>query len=98
MSRSVTEEESLNFLKSIMSDYLGELGINWDNHKRMPKRGDTFRITAEALSLPALIHLSDHEKVKNVYFHPSVSPPGKGDVISMRYRLYVVYEKIKDEK
>tara|TARA_B100000214_G_scaffold375219_1_gene360635 strand:- start:2493 stop:2789 length:297 start_codon:yes stop_codon:yes gene_type:complete len=98
MSRSITEEESKNLLKDIMGDYLNELGINWDNHKRVPKKDDTFRITAEALSLPALIHLSEHKNVRNVYFHPSVSPPGKGDVISMRYRVYIEYKKIEDEK
>ena len=98
MSRSITEKESKKLLKEIMGDYLEELGINWDNHKRMPRKEDTFRITAEALSLPALIHLSEHEFVRNVYFHPSVSPPGKGDVISMRYRIYIQYRKVKDEK
>tara|TARA_R110002074_G_scaffold62629_1_gene150271 strand:- start:45 stop:329 length:285 start_codon:yes stop_codon:yes gene_type:complete len=94
----MTEEESLNLLKSVMADYLSELGINWENHRKVKTKEDTFRVTAAALSLPALIEISEHENVRNVYFHPTVAPPGKSDVISMRYRLYVEYRKVEDEK
>jgi hypothetical protein len=92
MSTDITEKESKQILREIVAEYEEGLGINWDNHKKIPKKKNTFRITASALSLPALIHISEHERVKNVYFHPSVSPPGKGDAISLRYRLYIQYK------
>ena len=42
--------------------------------------------------------LSD-KRIKNVYFNPSVPPPGSGvDGISMRYKIYIEYYMIKDKK
>ena len=46
-------------------------------------------MTMEKMSLDALITLLEHPDVKNVYFHPSVAPPGSGvDGIALRYRVY----------
>jgi hypothetical protein len=43
------------------------------------------------------VHIMENEKVKNVYFHPSVAPSGKGnDPISLRYRLYIQYNKVPE--
>ena len=46
------------------------------------------------ISLEFLITLIEHELVKNVYFNPSVPPPGGTiDSISMRFKIYVEYIK-----
>ena len=95
--RNVTEEESLSLLQSMVVDFDEDLGINWVNHRTLPGKDDTFRVTAKALSLPSLVHIMENEKVKNVYFHPSVAPSGKGnDPISLRYRLYIQYNKVPE--
>ena len=96
--RNMTEEESRLLLQSMISDFSQDLGINWDNHRLAPGLEDTFRVTAKSLSLPALVHIMEHKSVKNVYFHPSVSPPTSSrDPISLRYRLYIQYEKVEDK-
>ena len=92
----MTDAESKNLLQSIILDFDQDLGINWDNHKSVAGKEDTFRVTARALSLPALVHIMEHNLVKNVYFQPSIAPPGSTkDPISLRYRLYIQYEKVK---
>ena len=98
-SRSITEEESKALLKHIMKDFGEDIGITWEDHKPIPAHEDTYRITCDKLSLPALIHLMDQKNVKNVYFHPVVAPgvPGRS-AIAMRYRLFVQYKKVKSTK
>ena len=62
------------------------LGINWNNFRKI---NDLYQTTMEKMSLDALITLLEHPDVKNVYFHPSVAPPGSGvDGIALRYRVY----------
>jgi len=97
--RPVTEKESLRFLKTRIKNS-EILGINWLNHRAVPDISeDTYRFTAEMMSLDALIKMLEHKKVKNVYWHPSVAPPGKGvDGIALRYRIYVEYNKTRSRK
>ena len=95
MPRSVTIKESLRTLKSIFGKDQTMLGINWDNHKKLEQKEDTYRITMNVISLSPIIKLMDHKRVKNVWWHPSAAPPGTAiDAIALRYRLYVQYHKV----
>ena len=98
MMRPVTEKESLRFLKTLIKN-ADLLGINWQNHRKASNISDsTYRFTSEILSLDSLIKMIEHKKVKNVYWHPSVAPPGKGiDGIALRYRVYVEYNLVKKQ-
>ena len=43
------------------------------------------------ISLDFIISLMEEEEVKNVYFNPSVPPPGSGiDRISLRYKICTI--------
>ena len=97
--RPVSEKESLRFLKTRIKN-AELLGINWANHRPASNVSeDTYRFTAEMMSLDALIKMLEHQKVKNVYWHPSVAPPGKGvDGIALRYRVYVEYNKVRSRR
>ena len=87
-----TPRGSLSILKRIFGDKAELLGINWNNHRQSEFKENTFQITINMLSLEALIDLMDHKSVKNVYWHPSMSPPGASkDPIALRYRLFVEY-------
>ena len=86
------KEVDIDSAKEIISSILAEkeefLGINWNNFKKTSD-GPVFQTTMEKMSLDALINLLDHPRVKNVFFHPSVAPPGSGvDGIALRYRMY----------
>ena len=92
--RSITSKESLEFLNSIFKDH-EHLGANLKNHKKTPKTQDTYQFTIDKMSDTIIETLMSDEKmgVKDVYYHPLVAPQGYG--ISLRYRMYVVYDKIK---
>ena len=92
--RSITSKESLEFLNSIFKDH-EHLGANLKNHKKTPKTHDTYQFTIDKMSDTIIETLMSDEKmgVKDVYYHPLVAPQGYG--ISLRYRMYVVYDKIK---
>ena len=90
--KEITAKQSIEILKRIVGDETEFLGINWANHTKSPLRKNLYKLTIEILSLETLIKLLEHERIKNVYFHPSVPPPGSGkDLLAMRYRLYVEY-------
>ncbi len=88
--KELTEAQSLRILKKYVdkeSDFL-----NFKNHKKFTPRNNTFRFTVDLISLEFLISIMEDAKVKNVYFNPSVPPPGGSiDSISMRYKIYVEY-------
>ena len=86
----LTEEDSLRILKKYIRDE-NEI-LNFKNHKKHNIRENTFRFTVDLMSLEFLISIMEDEKVKNVYFNPSVPPPGGSvDSISLRYKVYVEY-------
>ena len=95
--RSITSKESLEFLKSVFKDH-EHLGPNLNNHKKTPRSQDTYQFTIDKMSDTIIEILMSDEKmdVKDVYYHPLVAPQGYG--ISLRYRMYVVYDKIKLKK
>ena len=84
--RKIGITKAKKIIRSILEDKEEFLGINWKNFK---KNDDLYQTTMEKMSLDALITLLDHPDVKNVFFHPSVAPPGSGvDGIALRYRVY----------
>ena len=95
--RSITSKESLEFLHSIFKDH-EHLGANLKNHKKTPRTQDTYQFTIDKMSDTIIETLMSDVKVgvKDVYYHPLVAPQGYG--ISLRYRMYVVYEKIQIKK
>jgi len=93
-TRKITAAQSLRILKAAFKGKDKFLGINWNNHRRDDRLdlSNCYRITIAVLSLETIISLMEHERVKNVYFHPSYAPPGAGvDAIALRYKLYVEY-------
>ena len=92
--RELTVEESLNILKKYVGRETNRL-LNFKNHKKHSLDRNTFRFTLDLISLDFLISLIDDEAVKNVYFNPSVPPPGGSiDSISLRYKVYVQYHDV----
>ena len=87
----LTEKESLEVLKKYINSE-NEI-LNFKNHKKNDLKENTFRFTVDLISLEFLISIMEDERVKNVYFNPSVPPPGGSiDSISLRYKVYVEYE------
>ena len=96
--RDFTLEESATLVKRhIEEDYQNLL--NFKNHKKHAITPNTFRFTVDFISLDFLIGLMEEEQVKNVYFNPSVPPPGGSfDGISMRYKVYIRYHDTESEE
>ncbi len=85
-------EDTKKWLIEILDDSDSILGINWDNYKQYEKFSNCYTVTAKVMSLRALVKLIEHKNVKEVFYHPSFSPPGAGmDPIALRYRLYVQF-------
>ena len=91
--KKVTSAESLAILKGAFKGTDKFHGINWENHRKVNLNGlDCYRVTIEILSIDSILRLMEHDRVKNVFWHASYSPPGAGvDAIALRYRLYVEY-------
>ena len=91
--RDLTAKESLEIINS---SYGPEEDLfNVKNHRKHELKENTFRFTVDLLSLDFLISLMENQQVKNVYFNPSIPPPGGSvDSISLRYKIYVVYYKL----
>ena len=88
--KKTTEKESFEIIEKYVKQS-GEEMLAWKNHRAWPKMGpNVFRFTVDLISLEFLISLMEDGKVKNVYFNPSVPPPGGSiDSISLRYKIYV---------
>ena len=66
--------------------------INWNNLRKVSEEKNTFRITADKLSLTSLIYLVESDDIDDVYFHPSVAPPRDEQMsTAMRYHLYIKF-------
>mgnify|MGYP001239388869 CR=1 FL=1 len=86
-----TTRQSLNIIKKYVDAADAEI-LNFKNHRKWEPRPNTYRFTVDLISLEFLISLMEDQKVKNVYFNPSVPPPGGSiDSISLRYKIYVEY-------
>lgn len=92
--RDLTVDESREILEKYLQRESNIL-LNFKNHKKHSITENTFRFTVNLMSLDFLISLIDDEAVKNVYFNPSVPPPGGSiDSISLRYKVYVQYHRV----
>ena len=88
--KELTAAQSLRVLKKYISND-NEI-LNFKNHRKHDIRPNVFRFTVDLISLEFLISIMEDEKVKNVYFNPSIPPPGGSvDSISLRYKVYVEY-------
>tara|TARA_B100000073_G_C23627647_1_gene531192 strand:+ start:114 stop:425 length:312 start_codon:yes stop_codon:yes gene_type:complete len=91
--RELRPKESMTILSNYIKDENEILGFK--NHRKHNLKQNTFRFTIDLMSLEFLISLMEDERVKNVYFNPSVPPPGGTvDSISLRYKVYVEYEMV----
>ena len=90
--RSITSRESKNFLKKFLEEF-DYLGPKLENHKKSRNTVDTYQFTLDRMSRGLINSLTEHPKVKDVYYHPVFPPNGYG--ISLRYKVYVFYNKVK---
>ncbi|HAI41091.1 MAG TPA: hypothetical protein DCM40_24775 [Maribacter sp.] len=96
--RELSEAESLEILGYHL-DGVNQFLVGFDNHRKFPRSKNTFRFTVKVISFDFIISLMEDEAVRNVYFSPSSPPPGGAlDAISMRYKVYVEYHEVEDEK
>ncbi len=89
--RSNTSKESLEFLQEKLQEF-EYIGANFSNHKKTRDMNDTYQVTVDKISDSSISALLESEIVKDVFYHPSMAPVGYG--ISLRYRLYVSYNKV----
>ena len=86
-----TVQESLDILTKYIEKEENDI-LNFKNHRKHNIRPNTFRFTVDLISLEFIISLMEDEAVKNVYWNPSIPPPGGSvDSISLRYKVYVEY-------
>ena len=92
--RELRAKESMTILSNYIKDENEILGFK--NHRKHNLKENTFRFTVDLMSLEFLISLMEDRRVRNVYFNPSLPPPGGTvDSISLRYKVYVEYEMVK---
>ncbi len=92
--RELQPKESMTILSAYIKDENEILGFK--NHRKHNLKPNTYRFTIDLMSLEFLISLMEDERIKNVYFNPSIPPPGgTTDSISLRYKVYVEYEMVK---
>tara|TARA_B100000123_G_C25439098_1_gene300799 strand:- start:135 stop:422 length:288 start_codon:yes stop_codon:yes gene_type:complete len=89
------KQKTLQQSLSILTKYIERDGndiLNFKNHRKHNIRPNVFRFTVDLISLEFIISLMEDDEVKNVYWNPSVPPPGGSvDSISLRYKVYVEY-------
>tara|TARA_B100001564_G_scaffold270653_1_gene232261 strand:+ start:2374 stop:2661 length:288 start_codon:yes stop_codon:yes gene_type:complete len=86
-----TIEQSLKILEKYINREENSI-MSFKNHRKHDIKRNTFRFTVDIISLEFLISLMEDENIKNVYFNPSIPPPGGSiDGISLRYKVYVEY-------
>ena len=89
--KKMSEKESFQIIEKYVNQSSAEI-LNWKNHRAWNLRPNTYRFTVNLISLEFLISLMEDDKVKNVFFNPSIPPPGGSiDSISLRYKVYVEY-------
>jgi len=90
-SVAITNEESLEIIKKHISEE-DSMIMELKNHRVHNLMKNCYRFTVSIVSLDFLISLMEHKRVKNVFFNPSIPPPGSGiDGVSLRYKIYVQY-------
>ena len=94
-TRRTKKEKTLEESLAILMKYVEKDGndiLNFKNHRKHRIRPNVYRFTIDLISLEFIISLMEDKEVKNVYWNPSVPPPGGSiDSISLRYKVYVEY-------
>ena len=94
MKKSINEK-NLDESLEIISRHINKEGndiLNFKNHRKYDLRPNVYRFTVDLISLEFIISLMEDEEVKNVFWNPSIPPPGGSiDSISLRYKIYVEY-------
>jgi len=89
--KEVAEDRSYEIITKHLSPLDREI-LNFKNHRKHNILPNTYRFTIDLLSLDFIISLMEDKQIKNVYFNPSIPPPGGTiDSISLRYKIYIVY-------
>ena len=88
---------TLEAAKKHLQDIIGEdsefIGVNWENFRNYEQLKNCYSITIRVMSLNTLISVMEDSRVKKVFYHPSVAPPGAGmTTLALRYKLYVQYK------
>jgi hypothetical protein len=89
--KEISEVQSFEIITKHLSLLDKEI-LNLKNHRKHSILPNTYRFTIDLLSLDFIISLMEDKQIKNVYFNPSIPPPGGTiDSISLRYKIYIVY-------
>ena len=88
---------SLEGAKEHMQEIIGEnsdfIGVNWDNFRSYEQIDNCYSVTIKVMSLSILIKAMEDSRIKQVFYHPSVAPPGAGmTTLGLRYKLYIQYK------
>ena len=81
-----------------MQEIIGEnedsiIGVNWDNFRAYSQIDNCYSVTIKVMSLSVLIKAMEDSRIKQVFYHPSVAPPGAGmTTLGLRYKLYIQYK------
>ena len=93
--RSLTLEESHEIITRHID--IEDEFLSFKNHKKFDSKENTYRFTINLVSLDFLIALMEEESVENVFFSPSVPPPGSTtEGVSMRYKIYIQYYEVEE--
>jgi hypothetical protein len=94
--RDLTIQESYDLIYKYLN---GENIFSvFSNHRKYNKLKNTFRFTANAISVKHLLEIYNDEQVINVYYNPAMPPPGSGlDGASLRFKVYIEYYQKEEE-
>ncbi len=91
--RSITSRESEKFLTDFFEKY-PFAAANLINHRKVYRTIDTYELTVDKMSNTWYQDLLNQEWVKDIYYNAVVPPPAIGYGISLRYKVYIIYNKI----
>ena len=93
-----THNQSIEFLQKLIQKYneISEI-IDFRNHREyvsdlVPENKKAFRFTVKLISANFINDLVTDPRVSHVFYAASHAPPGGAlDSISLRYKIYVIY-------
>ena len=88
----VTKEPAINLIKQCIGE--DQTFCVSKNFKLSSRRDSAIQFTINIISLDVLFSIMELDEVKNVYFHPSASPPGAHTPMASRYRVYVEFYEL----
>lgn len=100
-SKEITLNQSLQVIKDCLTtnDEEKELKfLGFKNHKKQIGKmsEDFYSFTVKLICIEFLQNIQNHPKVASVFFSAAHAPPGGAvDSISLRYKVYIKYKKVK---